>query len=96
MDEGDEGAAALVFVHQVKLPQRPSRVQGRTGQIAHQVVELLLPGRLRQGGVLDVEAQVEVRVLLPVGRVSDQQGSLPEAPMPKKLRGDDLLEALRR
>jgi hypothetical protein len=62
------GATALEAVDDEELPQRSRAVEGVLDELGGQVVELAIGPRCRQRDVAHVEVDVEVGVVLPLGR----------------------------
>ena len=73
-------AATLEPVDQVQLPQRPAAVQRAGEDAGHDLGQAVVVARRRDRGLADVEVEIEVRVLDPVGQVEAER-NLGQAPL---------------
>ena len=73
-------ATTLEPVDQVQLPQRPAAVQRAGEDAGHDLGQAVVVARRRDSGLADVEVEIEVRVLDPVGQVEAER-NLGQAPL---------------
>jgi hypothetical protein len=86
-------APALEPVDHVELPQRAAAVERAPEHTLHRLGQLPVVARRGQRGLTDMEVQVEVRVVDPVGEVEPER-DLGQPPAQRRQQVQPLLEQL--